>query len=98
MSLCGRRRRRRRRHQPTTPHTNEPSIKSGHGLRFLRRFKDAIECYRVVITIDPSMAPELGQEIELLEKVEQYVQNARNQGVSEESLVITLDSLGVFSS
>jgi len=44
------------------------------------------------------MNQELGPEIELLEKVQQYVDNARGHGVSEESLVITLDSLGVFSS
>lgn len=70
---------------------------SGHGLRFLRRFKDAIACYQVVVKIDPSTAKELEQEIELLEKVQRYVANAREQGVSEESLVITLDALGVFA-
>ena len=72
-----------------------PSV--GHGLRFLRRFKDAIACYQVVVKIDPSTAKELEQEIELLEKVQRYVANAREQGVSEESLVITLDALGVFA-
>lgn len=80
------------------PNFTKSWIRAGHGLRFLRRFKDAIECYRIVIQIDPAMAQELGQEIELLEKVQQYVDNSRAQGVSEESLVITLDSLGVFSS
>lgn len=66
-------------------------------MRFLRRFKDAIACYQVVVKIDPSTAKELEQEIELLEKVQRYVANAREQGVSEESLVITLDALGVFA-
>jgi hypothetical protein len=60
-------------------------------------FKDAIACYQVVVKIDPSTAKELEQEIELLEKVQRYVANAREQGVSEESLVITLDALGVFA-
>jgi hypothetical protein len=30
-------------------------------------------------------------------QVQKYVDNARAQGVSEESLVLTLDSLGVFN-
>jgi len=43
------------------------------------------------------MASELEPEIALLAKVQQYVENARSHGVSEESLVITLDGLGVFN-
>lgn len=79
------------------PNFTKSWIRAGHGLRFLRRFKDAIACYQVVVKIDPSTAKELEQEIELLEKVQRYVANAREQGVSEESLVITLDALGVFA-
>jgi hypothetical protein len=51
----------------------------------------------VVIQIDPGAGKDLEQEIELLEKVQRYVSKARAQGVSEESLVITLDTLGVFA-
>ncbi len=79
------------------PNFTKSWIRAGHGLRFLRRFKDAIACYEVVVKIDPSTAKELEQEIELLDKVQRYVENARDQGISEESLVITLDSLGVFA-
>jgi len=82
---------------PSLPPSTSPCLHPGHGLRFLRRFKDAIACYRVVIQIDPGAGKDLEQEIELLEKVQRYVSKARAQGVSEESLVITLDTLGVFA-
>jgi hypothetical protein len=50
-----------------------------------------------VCKLDPTLAPELEREVELLVKVQQYVDNARSQGVSEESLVMTLDELGAFN-
>jgi hypothetical protein len=51
----------------------------------------------VVCKLDPALAPELEREMDLLLKVQQYVENARSQGVSEESIVITLDELGAFN-
>jgi tetratricopeptide (TPR) repeat protein len=78
------------------PNFSKAWMRAGHGLRFLRRFKDAIDCYRVVLKLDAAAALELEEEIALLEKVDKYVDNARAQGVSEESLTMTLDSLGVF--
>ena len=69
-------------------------INLGHSLRFLRKYDEAIECYKVVATIQIDRSDEMKEQIRKIEDIQRKIEKAKaSNRLSEEELLLLHYSL-----